>query len=190
LKPDAKEYSMPHLTFIALLRGINVGGQNKLPMAELRTACASLGWEDVQTYIQSGNIAFRSPGEPAVLEASLEAAISQRYGLNIPVIIRPGAEWPAIVAGNPFLAASAVTPNLVMLLLAKRAPLPAALTALQARAAAGEQLAQVGDALWAYFPAGSGRSKLSPALIDRLVGSPVTARNWNTVLKLNELLIK
>lgn len=178
---------MLHPMHIALLRGINVSGQNKLPMAELRTACAQLGWQDVQTYIQSGNLVFRAAGAAAALEHALEDLIAQHFGLTIPVIVRAAAEWPALVAGNPFPAASAATPNLVMLMLAKQPPHPDALAALQARAAAGEQLAQVGDALWAYFPAGSGRSKLAPTLIDRLVGSPVTARNWNTVLKLKAL---
>jgi uncharacterized protein (DUF1697 family) len=179
---------MAHLQFIALLRGINVSGQNKIPMAELRSACADMGWADVQTYIQSGNLIFRAPGAAEALETALEELIAQHFGLTIPVIVRAAAAWPAYVAGNPFPAAAEATPNLLMLMLAKRAPRPDALAALQERAADGEQLAQVGDALWAYFPAGSGRSKLSPTLIDRLVGSPVTARNWNTIIKLNGLL--
>jgi uncharacterized protein (DUF1697 family) len=178
---------MPHERFIALLRGINVGGRNKVPMEALRGACAGLGWLDVQTYIQSGNLIFRAAAAPEALETALEDVIAQQFGLAIPVIVRPAAAWPAIVAGNPFPQESAATPNLVMLLLAKRPPNPDAVAQLQERAADGERLARAGDALWVHYANGAGRSKLTPALLDRLAGSPVTARNWNTVLKLNEL---
>ncbi len=174
-------------SFIALLRGINVSGRNMIPMAELRVACAELGWGDVQSYIQSGNLIFRAEAAPAELGGALEGTIKRRFALTIPVIVRAAADWPAYIEGNPFREEALREPNLVMLGLAKAAPSPDAGEQLQARAQNGERIAQVGDAIWSYYPQGAGRSKLSPALFDRLAGSPVTARNWRTVLKLGEL---
>jgi uncharacterized protein (DUF1697 family) len=173
--------------FIALLRGINVSGSNKILMEELRSLCAGLGWVDVQSYIQSGNLIFKASAAPENLETALEEAIQRHFGLSIPVIVRPAADWPRIVEGNPFPEASQREPNRIMLALTKFPPKTGAATKLQERAQNGERVLQVGDALWVYYPGGSGRSKLSPALFDRLAGSPVTARNWRTVLKLNEL---
>jgi uncharacterized protein (DUF1697 family) len=173
--------------FIALLRGINVSGHNRIPMAELRSSCADLGWKNVQTYIQSGNMIFHADAPMDRLESELERVIESRFGLSIPVIVRAAADWPAYVEGNPFPDESQRAPNLVMLALSKAAPSPGAVDRLRERAASCERVTQVGDALWIHFADGSARSKLSPALLDRLVGSAVTTRNWRTVLKLEEL---
>jgi uncharacterized protein (DUF1697 family) len=174
-------------TFIALLRGINVSGRNRIPMPGLRSLCGDLGWRDVQTYIQSGNLLFRASAAPARLETELECAIERQFGLSIPVIVRAAAAWPAYVKGNPFPDASQSEPNHVMLALAKAPPKPGAVEKLRERAVSGERVVQVGEALWLHYSSGVAKSKLSPALFDRLVGSPVTARNWRTVLKLNDL---
>jgi len=174
-------------TFIALLRGINVGGHNKVPMAELRALCGELDWEDVESYIQSGNLLFRAGGRAASLEGGLERAIEQRFGLSVSVLVRAGADWPGYVAGNPFPKASEKEPNLVMLALSKVPPRKDAVERLRERAADGERIERVDDALWIHYAGGSGRSKLSPSVLDRLAGSPVTTRNWRTVLKLDEM---
>lgn len=174
-------------SFIALLRGINVSGRNKIPMAELRSLCAELGWSEVQSYIQSGNLLFQASAAPARLEAELAGAIERQFGLSIAIIVRPAAAWPAYLRGNPYPDASQSEPNLVMLALAKGPPNRDAVDRLRERSAGGETIIQVGDALWLHFGSGVGKSKLSPALLDRLVGSPVTMRNWRTVLKLNEM---
>jgi len=173
--------------FIALLRGINVGGHNKVPMAELRVLCDELGWEGVQSYVQSGNLVFEAAGPPARLEAELERAIERRFGLSIAVVVRAAADWPGYVEGNPYPGASEREPNGVMLALSKARPKPDAVEGLRERALCGERIVRVGDALWIHFGGGVAKSKLSPALLNRLVGSPVTLRNWRTVLKLDEL---
>ena len=172
---------------VALLRAVNVGGR-KLPMAELRALCAELGWEEVATYIQSGNVVFTATGRPEALEQTLEQAIAKRFGLDVPVIVRTAAEWARYPAGNPFKQAAKDEPNRLMLLLSKRPPAKGAEDAIQARAVAGEQVRRAGDALWFHYPEGAGTSKLSPSLIDRAIGSPATARNHNTVMKLKEML--
>lgn len=178
---------MPPETFVALLRGINVSGRNKIPMSELRSLCAELGWEDVQSYIQSGNLLFKAELTAAKLETELERAIERRFGFSIPILVRAAAVWPSYVRDNPYPDASQIEPNLVMLALSKVVPKPDAVEKLQERAVSGERIVRVGDALWFHYARGVAKSNLSPALIDRLVGSPVTARNWRTVLKLHEM---
>lgn len=172
---------------IALLRGINVGGANKLPMAGLRALCADLGWTDVGTYIQSGNVVARAAGSRAKVEDELETGIAGRFGMKIPVIVRTLSEWQAYIESNPFPAEIEREARWVALHLSKMPPEAGAVIALREKAAHGERVEQVGDAFWVYYPAGMGRSKLTPALFDRLSGSPVTARNWRTVLRLAEL---
>jgi uncharacterized protein (DUF1697 family) len=173
---------------VALLRGINVGASRKLPMARLREICAGLGWTEVETYIQSGNLVFSAEGAGESLESSLEAAISREFGFDIAVIVRSAAQWSVYAAGNPFPDAARDEPNRLMLHLSKRPPAEGAEAAIAARAEAGEQVRRVGDALWIHYPGGAGASKIGPSLLERAAGSPVTARNWNTILKIAEML--
>jgi uncharacterized protein (DUF1697 family) len=173
---------------VALLRGINVGGAHKVPMAELRPLCEALGWQEVGTYIQSGNVVFRAGAAAAKLEADLESAIERHFGFAVAVIVRTALQWRALAAANPFPDAARDAPNRVMIALSKHAPAADAAAELQARARDGERVVQAGGALWIDFPAGAGRSRLSPAVLDRLAGSPVTMRNWRTVGKVNALL--
>ena len=176
----------PPTTFIALLRGINVGGNNLIPMAELRSLCADIGADCAQTYLQSGNLVFNATSTASELEATLERAIQKRWGIAIPVIVRSATQWPNYIKNNPFAAATKKEPRFVMLGLSKGLPKPDAAEKLRERADNGEQVVQIDDTLWFHFANGAGKSKL-PALFDRLAGTPVTVRNWNTVLKLNEL---
>jgi uncharacterized protein (DUF1697 family) len=173
---------------VALLRGINVGANRKVPMARLRALCAGLGWAEVETYIQSGNLVFAASGSAAALEAALEQAIAGEFGFDIAVIVRSAGDWPGYVAGNPFPEAARDAPNRLMLHLSKRPPAAGAEEAIAAKAAAGEQVRRVGDALWIHYPQGAGTTKISPNLLDRAAGSPVTARNWRTVLTIGEML--
>jgi uncharacterized protein (DUF1697 family) len=174
-------------SYIALLRGINVGGHNRVPMAELRSLCGELGWQHVRTYIQSGNVLFQADAPAARLGATLEDALQRRFDLAIPVIVRAARDWPGYVDANPYPEASREQPNLVMLGLSRNPPAAGAVEALRERAADGERVTLVGDGLWIHFPDGAARSRLSPAVLDRLIGSAVTTRNWRTVLKLQEL---
>lgn len=173
--------------FVALLRAVNVGGR-KLPMAELRALCSELGWTDVATYIQSGNLVFSASGVAEALEAALERAIAGRFKMEVPVVVRTAAQWRRYAPSSPFPQAAKDEPNRLMLLVSKKPPAAGAERAIQAKAAAGEQVRRTGDSLWIHFPQGSGTSKLTPTLIDRAIGSPATSRNFNTVLKLEEML--
>jgi uncharacterized protein (DUF1697 family) len=172
---------------VALLRAVNVGGR-KLAMAELRDLCGELGWEDVETYIQSGNLVFRASGKPEILESKLEKAIKDRFGLDVPVIVRTAAQWDAYVAANPFAEVAEAAPNRLQLLVSKQAPKADAAERLMERAQGGEAVEAAGGALWFHYPEGMGSSKLTPALIDKAAGSSSTGRNWRTVVKLKEMM--
>ena len=175
------------MRYVALLRAVNVGGC-KLPMAQLRQVCADLGWDKVETYIQSGNVVFEAADKPAALEAALEKAVAKRFGFERPVIVRSAGQWAAYAKGSPFPEAERDEPNRLMLGLSKNPPKVDTPKLLEAKAVAGERVKLRGDALWVHYPAGAGTSKLTPALFDKAVGSPVTQRNWRTVLKINEML--
>ena len=173
--------------FVALLRAVNVGGRT-LPMAALRELCEGLGWEKVETYIQSGNVVFEAKGQTAALETALERAIAKRFGFEAPAMIRTAAEWRTLLAANPFPKESAAEPNRVFLGVPKGAVTAGTAERIAAKAAAGERVRAAGGALWFHYPNGAGTSKLTPALIDRAAGCPVTARNWRTATKLEEMV--
>ena len=176
------------MRFVALLRGINVGGHKRVPMAELRALCEELGWTNVASYIQSGNLVFDATAKAAALERTLEVALAERFGFEVTTLVRSARAMRALPATNPFTAAASETPKFVMLLLAKGALDERAAAALEPLAQAGEEVVQVPGALWLHLPKGSARSKWSPTVLDRCAGSLATTRNWNTLSKLVELL--
>jgi uncharacterized protein (DUF1697 family) len=174
--------------FVALLRGINVGGTRKLPMAELRALAEELGFEDVATFIQSGNLVFSARGQARSLETRLERALARRFGFEVPTLVRDARAWSALVAANPLPRLAASDPAHMLLALAQEALAPDALAGLRERAQGAERVELAGGALWIHYAEGIARSKLTPALLDRCAGSTVTARNWRTVLELERLL--
>lgn len=171
-------------TFIVLLRGVNVGGHNRVPMAELRDACADAGFGDVRTYINSGNVVFQGPGTATQAARKVETLLAKSFQVEVPVIVRTAADWARYVAGPAFPDAA---PKALHLGFAGRKPQAGCVQALQERATAGERVQVVGDALWIDFKLGVGRSKLTPAAIDKAVGAPTTLRNWTTIQALHEL---
>lgn len=174
---------------LVLLRGINVGGHNKLPMADLRALATALGYGDPRTYIQSGNLLIRTAQPPEVVQATLQAALADRLGVQAPVVVRQAAQWQACLATAPFPDARAERPKLLHLCLAQAPLAEGCLDDLVARAQGGERLAPAGPrAFWIDYAGGVGRSKLTPKALDRAAGSPVTARNWRTVLTLADRL--
>lgn len=175
------------MDFVALLRAVNVGGR-KLPMGELRALAVEIGLERPETYIQSGNLLFSSAGGTADPEAMLEYAIRRRFGFDAPVIVRTASQWSAHVSANPFPDESAREPNRVMMILSKAPLARDAAAIISGRARTGERIAVAGGALWGCFPAGVGTSLLTPNLFNKAAGSPATARNWRTVLKLQAMI--
>ena len=172
-------------TWIALLRAINVGGR-RLPMAHLRELAEDLGWTQVRSYLQSGNLQFQADGTAAALEAALESVLAQACGFDVPVLVRPQSTWQQLQSGNPFPEAATARPKLLHLGLSKAPLATDAAQRLQALAVAGERVAQDAGALWIDFGEAVATSKLTPARIDRCAGSAVTLRNWRTVCALAE----
>jgi uncharacterized protein (DUF1697 family) len=175
-------------TYIGLLRGINVGGNKMVPMAELREMITGLGFSDVKTLLQSGNVVFRGPAKAcAKLETQLEAALEKRLGFNVEFHVRTADEWKAIVKANPFAAEALKDPG-HLLVSCYKAPLDQAnVKALQGAITGRETLKADGRHLYMVFPDGVGNSKAGP-LVDRKLAAKGTARNWNTVQKLLALL--
>jgi uncharacterized protein (DUF1697 family) len=165
---------------VALLRGINVGGGRKVPMAELRGVAEGLGLKRVRTLIASGNLIF----EGGVSEPELEGAVQSHFGFPVDIMIRSAAQWSATVAANPFPQEAEAAPKFLLLYLGKQASAEAAAAYLAARAAPEEKVAGQGDALWIYFANGGGRSKLASGPKPGLW----TGRNWRTVLAIKEML--
>jgi uncharacterized protein (DUF1697 family) len=146
---------------IALLRGINVGGHRKVPMAELRALASSAGFGDVRTYVASGNLVLSSDNQPATIETTLEQAIEARFGFAVDVVVRTAVQWADYLLDNPFETEGASEPNFVMLCIGKRPATDADLAGIRASASGRERAERRGDALWLYFADGSARSKMS-----------------------------
>ncbi len=175
------------VTYVALLRGINVGGKNKLPMRDLAALFAELGCSDVSTYIQSGNVVFKAaPGAADALPALAARHIRERWGLDVPVVLRSAEALGAVADHNPFLAAGANAEALHVLFLADEPP-ARAVAALDADRSPPDAFTVRGREIYLCCPHGIGRSKLTNDYFDRQLHTTSTGRNWRTVLKLVEL---
>lgn len=163
--------------FVALLRAINVGGTGKLPMSELRALCERARFDDVRTYIQSGNVVFKSELSEADVKATLEAALAKKMGKPVGVVVRSDAELSSTLKRNPFPAAK---PAQVLIYFLDQAPAKGALD--DVTIPGREQLELHGRELFVHFPDGQGRSKLKIPFAKQ-----ATARNLNTVAKLVEM---
>lgn len=169
---------------IAMLRGVNVGGHNKISMEVLRDICGSLKLRNPQTYIQSGNVVFGSAeSDLAKLAARLESAIEKRCGFRPFVIVRTAAEMRDVVARNPFAGRMNLDPAKLAVFFMATQPMPEVSQKLLDISVGSEEIRPSGREIYIYFPDGTGKSKLPPVL-DRTLKMPATARNWNTVNKL------
>ncbi|NEX93378.1 DUF1697 domain-containing protein [Caulobacter sp. 17J65-9] len=177
-------------SWIALLRGVNVGGHRKAPAAELRVLLAEMGFSEPRSLLASGNLVFGAEGATAgELERRLEAGFAERMGLETDVMVRSPEDWDAAIAANPFRAEAEKEPSRTFVLALKSAPTAAQIAALKAAVAGWpEQVEVVGREAFLVYPNGAGTSKLTNALIDRKLGTRGTARNWNTTLKLRAMV--
>ncbi|HYK90650.1 MAG TPA: DUF1697 domain-containing protein [Acidobacteriota bacterium] len=175
--------------YVALLRGINVGGNKKVAMADLRSLGARLGFVDVKSLLNSGNLVFQGGGQPtARLESLLESETQQRLGLQTDFYVRTAPEWEQVIDANPFPAEALSDPGHFVAMFLKRPVGAKEVKALQAAITGREVVRGAGREIYLIFPDGIGRSRLTNAVIERRLGSHGTARNWNTILKLGALL--
>lgn len=172
-------------TAIALIRGINVGGKNSLPMEQLRELCEGAGLKDARTYIQSGNVVFRANArEIAAAAGKLEDAIEADRGFRPSVVVRSRDEWAATIEANPFASRAKSDPSKLLIMFLREKPAAGAAKAIDAVKRGDEQLRLIGRELFIDFPIGIGKSKLAIAAVEKALGVPATGRNWNTTVKL------
>jgi uncharacterized protein (DUF1697 family) len=173
-------------TLIALLRGINVGGNNKLAMKDLAALLTGMGLRDVQTYIQSGNVVFRSDlKNKSALAASITAAIEAQHGFAPQTLLLEAADLKKAMVANPYPEAES-EPKSLHLFFLDEVPHQPDLKAIEATKANNERYKLAGRVFYLHAPDGVGNSKLA-ARAEKLLGVTASARNWNTVCKLAEM---
>jgi len=173
-------------TWVALLRGVNVGGKNTIPMGELKSSLSSLGLEDVVTYIQSGNVVFRSSAGHTRVAGDIEQRIAEAFGVSVTVLLRTPAELRTVARSSPFLSGQADLSKLHVVFLSER-PKANAVAGLDPERSPPDAFSVRGREIYLHLPNGSGRSKLTIDYFERRLGVAATARNWNTLIKLNAL---
>ncbi len=174
--------------YISMLRGINVGGNKIIKMNQLRKSVEALGFEQVKTYIQSGNVAFKT-GKIATsaLSKKIEKKILNDFGFSVSVISRSSDEMAKTVANNPFLKQRDVDPEKLHVMFLSEAPAPAALKKLSSVTVPPDQCRSVGREIYFYLPNGVSQSVLFKSPVDRILAVIATTRNWKTVNSLHQM---
>ncbi len=169
------------MIYIAILRGINVSGSKKLPMAELRTLLSNLNFSDVTTYIQSGNVVFTSKDkDQEKLGSQISEAIKKQYDYEVPVLVKTIKQWKKAMANNPFTEEDISKQAITFL-----ATIPIETTIeIDSK---NDQFKIIDSEVYLYFPNGFGRSKLTNNLFERKLKTQATTRNWRTINKLLEM---
>jgi len=170
--------------YVALLRGINVGG-NILKMDRLRELCAALGTKNVSTYVQSGNIVFEARGTASHWAQTLERKLAGESRLPVSVVVRTAAEMSTVLAGNPFLKEKGIDNARLAVTFLQQAPAKPALDALAALKIGSERYHCAGKEIYLHCPDGFANAKLYT--LEKVLTQRTTSRNWNTVTKLCEM---
>ena len=175
-------------TYLALLRGINVGGKNKLLMRDLSEMFSNVGCEDVRTFIQSGNVIFRSsPALSAGIPGLIASQIAESFGYRTPVVLRTAEQLGVVIRKNPFLELGAAEETLHVLFLADL-PGPDLVNELDPHRSTPDTFVVRGREVYLHLPNGVARSKLTNDYFDSKLATTSTGRNWRTVTKLFELM--
>lgn len=175
------------MKYVALLRGVNVGGKNMLPMKLLAEMFSAAGCTDVRTYINSGNVVFSAPAKhQKKLPALIEKRIAEQFGFHVPVIVRSATQLAATVRGNPFLQAGQPEKALHVYFLAQQAS-PDAIARLDTHRSPGDRFHVAGGEVYLHLTNGVANMKLTNAYFDSRLATVCTCRNWATVLKLLEM---
>jgi uncharacterized protein (DUF1697 family) len=170
--------------YIALLRGVNVGG-NMLKMDRLRELCTKLGAKNVKTYVQSGNVVFEAPGTESHWESALERKLAGESRLPVSVIVRSAVEMARVLESNPFLKEKGIDTARLAVTFLREAPSKPALAALGAMKIGTERFHHAGKEIYLHCPDGFANAKLYS--LDKVLSQKTTTRNWNTVRNLCEM---
>jgi uncharacterized protein (DUF1697 family) len=171
---------------IILFRGMNTGGV-RAPVVQQRAMAAAMGLKNPRTLAASGNLVVESDAAPDALEHDIEAAMEKTFGLKVAAMVRTPAQWASLVAANPFPREAAAHPSKVLVMVMKDGIRPGALEALRAFAVGDERVEAAAGALLFWHPDGLGQSVMAGKATPRLIGMG-TGRNWNTVLKLADMV--
>ena len=178
-------------TFAAMLRAINVGGQKRLRMETLREIFAGLGFTNIRTYVQSGNVVFQSGEQDrSLLVGRIEASIEQTCGFPVQVFVRQAQELKRILAGNPFLDNRNEDPSKLHVTFLYQSPPETRWSKLIPPGDILDELAIGELAIYLFCPTGYAKTRLSNSFFERRLGMPVTTRNWNTVNALYKLAME
>ena len=171
--------------YITLLRGINVSGQKKIRMADLKSLYESLGFENVQTYVQSGNVVFDSKEQDVIgLRETIEAQIESTFGFSVPVLIRTGDDVRRVIENHPFADKEAIR---VLVTFLYKQPEKSKLVALSQYEDKVDQFAIGEQEIFLFCPGGYGKTKLSNTFLEKKLGVVATTRNWKSVNALYEM---
>jgi uncharacterized protein (DUF1697 family) len=174
--------------YVAMLRGINVGGHKKIKMDQLRAALEKIGLEQVKTYIQSGNVVFKyAKISPEALSKKIEKKILEEFGHSVSVITRGADEIKKSISDNPFLKERGIDEEKLHVTFMSGVPAPDALKQLETLTLAPDRLRCLGKELYFYLPNGMAESVLMKKPVDRLLGVVTTTRNWRTVNTLQQM---
>lgn len=174
----------------AFLRAVNVGGHNLVSMTALRDLFAKLGFKNAQTLLQSGNVVFDTDGKsPEQLERLLESEVAKRLKIQTDFFVRTAKQLDAVIKHNPFPREAKSDPSHLLVVFCKTTPSAADIKTLQAVIKGPELVKAWGTQAYIVYPAGMGRSKLTPALIESKLKTRGTARNWNTVLRIRAMMV-
>ena len=174
--------------FVALLRGINVNGKNIIRMDDLRECMGQLGFTNVRTYVQSGNVVFHSASASTTgVSKAIERAWLSDFGFAVPVLLRTPKRLAGVVAGNPFLKLPSIESSSLYTTFLLNNPPSNAAARLQQLADTSEQLHLMGREIYLHCPAGYGNTKLSNVAIEKQLSVVATTRNWRTVCALMDM---
>ena len=175
--------------FVSLFRGINVGGHQLVKMDALKELHTSLNLQDVQTYIQSGNVVFASDNMNVTqIQKDIEDGFAQKFGFPVKVMVRTADEFYVIIEKNPFQKQPMKESKWVVAIFLASDPISTALEDIKKTYTGPEEIHIIGKEAFIYYPEGQGRSKLTNTFLEKKLKTVGTARNWNTVLRLQKMM--
>lgn len=175
--------------YVSLFRGINVGGNKSVRMDTLKELHESLGLQRVATYIQSGNVVFTSDdADPVQFAMQIEQAFANKFGFQSNVMVRNAGQFSEIIANNPFQNQPMRESQRVVVMFLATHPVSTAREDIQKAYTGPEELHIIGQEAYIYYPEGIGRSKLTNTFLEKKLKTAGTARNWNTVLRLQQMM--
>ena len=175
---------MQNKTYISLLRGINVGGHNKIVMKDLTLLYASLGFEKVETFIQSGNVVFNTSENIDTLLEKIEDAIEKKYGFHVPVQIRQASDFENIIKACPYTKLDLADGTRIMITFLDALPSSENIEKLMSHVQEPEKLEIIGQESYLYCPNGYGETKLNNDFLEKILEVNATTRNWKSVMRI------